>query len=63
MDMSWSLAIMEYGEQWRLVRRALHRHFNANETHKYYDVQSNCTHSFLRRMLDSPEDLFVHTRQ
>lgn len=61
--MGWSLAIIEYGEQWRRIRKAFHQHFNANETHKYYDIQNECTHSFLRRMLRSPDDLFVHTRR
>ncbi|THH27405.1 hypothetical protein EUX98_g6781 [Antrodiella citrinella] len=62
MDMGWSLAIIEYGEQWRRIRKAFHRHFNANETHRYYDTQNECTQSFLRRVLRSPDKLFTHTR-
>ncbi|TCD68023.1 hypothetical protein EIP91_011634 [Steccherinum ochraceum] len=62
MGMGWSLAIMEYGEQWRRVRKAFHQHYGVHETHKYYDVQDECTLSFLRRILRTPEDLFLHTR-
>ncbi|KAH8104105.1 cytochrome P450 [Cristinia sonorae] len=62
MGMGWSLAIMEYGEEWRRVRKAFHQHFNANEADQYHDIHVYCAHSFLRRILRTPEDLFTHTR-
>ncbi|KAF8874760.1 cytochrome P450 [Infundibulicybe gibba] len=53
---------MRYGVRWRRHRRLFHEHFRSNAVSKYHPVQSYETRVFLRRLLQSPENLREHIR-
>ncbi|KAF8874735.1 cytochrome P450 [Infundibulicybe gibba] len=62
MDYGWFFAFMPYGAGWRRHRRLFHKYFHPNAVSKYHPAQSHATRIFLRRLLQSPEDLRGHIR-
>ena len=63
--MGWNFAtfVVPYGTQWRKQRKSFHEYFHANEVHKYVPIQRREVHTFLRRLLVTPEDFLDHIYQ
>ena len=63
--MGWDFAIsfMQYGEEWKKCRRPFQEHFRATEIYKHMPTQRREIHTFLRRLLSTPEDFVHHIQQ
>ncbi|TFK36285.1 cytochrome P450 [Crucibulum laeve] len=62
MNWDYNMAMLPYGTWWRRHRRAFHEHFHPNVVAKYQPVQLREARSFLRRLLDTPENFLHHVR-
>ncbi|KAJ7620491.1 cytochrome P450 [Mycena polygramma] len=60
MGYDYDVAIMKYGEEWRMHRRLFDQKFTRKECMKYQPRQLMATHRFLRRFLTEPEDFMRH---
>ncbi|KAG6908815.1 hypothetical protein DXG01_003168 [Tephrocybe rancida] len=58
MGWGWNVGFMEYGDLWRHHRRLLHQEFHSNAVTRFRPHELKATHNLLRRLLDSPDDLF-----
>ena len=56
----WVLVLMQYGQQWREHRRAIHRSFHPEVVSQYNHVQEEVTRALLRDLLESPEAFIDH---
>jgi cytochrome P450 len=63
MGWSISMALMPYGLWWRKHRKSFHEHFHRNAVAKFQPIQRQEVQAFLRRLLVTPEDFFLHIRQ
>lgn len=63
MDASWSFVLMPYGDRWRRTRRAFHQYFNQGAVENYKGLQIKEVRDFLKRLAETPDDLFHHIRQ
>ena len=63
--MGWDFAapFMPYGAWWKKHRRAFQEYFHANELNKYIPIQKREVHTFLRRLLVTPDDFINHIHQ
>ena len=63
--MGWDFAIsfMQYGEKWKKCRKPFQEHFRATEIYKHMPTQRREIHTFLRRLLSTPEDFVHHIHQ
>lgn len=63
--MNWeaNFGLLPYGVSWRKHRRTFHQYFNIDAVTKYRPIQRREVHSFLRRLLATPEDFLLHIRQ
>ncbi|KAI0796963.1 cytochrome P450 [Abortiporus biennis] len=52
----WNLGSLPYGSVWRATRRCFHQYFNQNAVLSHQDIQIKETRTFLRRVLEHPED-------
>lgn len=59
----YNFALIPYGPWWRRHRRAFHEYFGSKKLPQYLPVQVRHVRGFLRRLLASPEDFLLHTRQ
>lgn len=59
---SAALSVMPYGQLWRDHRRAFWQIFHPGATRQYRDAQRTVLHTFLRKLLVSPENLREHLR-
>ncbi|KAF9029596.1 hypothetical protein BDZ89DRAFT_890777, partial [Hymenopellis radicata] len=59
----WDFAHMRYSDQWRLHRKTFHQYFQAKEAVAYQPIQLAATHTFLKQMLETPDEFFGHVRQ
>lgn len=53
---------MEYGETWRVHRRAFHQQFHERAIRKYQEQIARSVQGFLESLLEDPDDLFKHIR-
>lgn len=53
---------MPYSEKWRNHRREIHHYFNQHQTPEFKSIQMSECHAFLRRALESPDQLGQHLR-
>ncbi|KAI0080132.1 cytochrome P450 [Panus rudis PR-1116 ss-1] len=58
----WVLALAGYGERWRRLRRVFHQYFGPLVLPEYEAIQTEVTQTFLKRLLDSPQEFLQHTR-
>ncbi|KAJ3505895.1 hypothetical protein NLJ89_g7172 [Agrocybe chaxingu] len=61
--MGWdkhNVAMMDYGEEWRLNRKACQQHLNRRHARAYEPVQLRQVHKMLDNLLRAPEDFFKH---
>ena len=63
MKWDFHLGVLPYGVWWRRHRRSFDQHFNINAVSKYLPIQRREVHTFLRRLLDTPDDFLHHIRQ
>ena len=63
MKWDFSFGFLPYGLWWRRHRRLFHQIFNINVVSKYIPIQRREVHTFLRRLLDTPENFLHHVRQ
>ena len=63
MDWTMGTALMPYGLWWRQHRRLFHEYFHRNAVTKYQPIQRQEVKGFLRRLLVTPDDFFLHIRQ
>ena len=63
MGWDFNFGLLPYGVSWRRHRRSFHQHFNINAVSKYLPIQRREVHTFLRRLLDTPDDFLHHIRQ
>ncbi|KAJ6568897.1 cytochrome P450 [Mycena capillaripes] len=63
--MGWyfNIALMKYGEEWRIHRRLVQGALNAKAVRKYEPAELVGTHALLGRLLHTPEDFMNHFRQ
>lgn len=62
--MNWDkiMTFIPYGPWWRKHRRTFHEHFHHNAVTKYQPIQQREVHTFLRRLLVTPDNFFHHIR-
>ncbi|KAH9937809.1 cytochrome P450 [Epithele typhae] len=58
--LEWALALQPYGSWWRRHRRALHQYFSPAAVAQYAASQKLEAHRFVRRLVDTPDDLVSH---
>ncbi|KAF8917194.1 cytochrome P450 [Mucidula mucida] len=58
----WDFAHMRYSDQWRLHRKTFHQYFQTKEAVTYQPIQLAATHTFLKQMLETPDEFFGHVR-
>ncbi|KAJ6467859.1 cytochrome P450 [Mycena sanguinolenta] len=60
--MGWDflLAMMKYGDEWRIHRRLINQEFNVVASRKFHDAERIAARAFLRRLLDNPEGFLKH---
>ena len=58
----WNIGLMPYSQRWRNHRREIHQYFNQREVFKFEPVQLRECRAFLRRVLESPDDIGLHLR-
>ncbi|KAG2154162.1 cytochrome P450 [Suillus bovinus] len=56
----FNIALMPYGDRWRLHRRFFHQAFRQSEVHAYHAVQLRCAHKMLLRVLQDPSEYSKH---
>ncbi|KAF9645995.1 cytochrome P450 [Thelephora ganbajun] len=54
--MDWALSLLPYGEKWRSYRKLFHEILNVRTAENFDSHQYKRTHSFLWRLLNSPEN-------
>ena len=61
----WDFAIpvMPYGVRWREHRRPFQEYFHTNEVYKFIPIQRREVHTFLHRLLVTPDDFVHHIHQ
>ncbi|KDQ55433.1 hypothetical protein JAAARDRAFT_37446 [Jaapia argillacea MUCL 33604] len=62
MGWEWSFGMMRYGDRWKKHRLVFDRQFKSSVAPAYRPIQAAQCHLFLRRLLDSPNDLLEHLR-
>jgi len=62
MGFDFSFTVMAYGEDWKKHRRAFHQHFNQNVIVDYRPTQLKHARAMMRRLLDSPNDLYEQSK-
>ena len=62
LALRWDFALMPYSSLWRAHRREFHQFFHQRAVFKYHPIQLRECRAFLRRVLESPEDLGDHIR-
>ena len=55
-----SFGLMSYGPEWKLRRRAFWQHFNPTAVSNYQTIQLETARSFLRTLLECPQDAERH---
>ncbi|KAF7378306.1 Cytochrome P450 [Mycena sanguinolenta] len=60
--MGWDflIAMMKYGDEWRIHRRLFNQEFNTVASRKFHGAERIAVHAFLRRLLDNPEGFLEH---
>lgn len=59
----YNFGLIPYGTWWRRHRRAFHEYFNSTQLPKYLPTQVKHIRAFLRRLLATPDDFLLHSRQ
>ncbi|KAJ3516118.1 hypothetical protein NLJ89_g1326 [Agrocybe chaxingu] len=62
MGWKFSFGFMEYGEQWRKRRRAMHLEFHPTAAAQFKPHSLRAARNLLNRILDSPEDVMGNLR-
>ncbi|GJJ06136.1 hypothetical protein Clacol_000325 [Clathrus columnatus] len=62
LHMDWTIIMMPYGDVWRRYRGVLSQFFHHSLLETYYPAQMKYTKMFLRKLHESPENLFKHVR-
>lgn len=57
MKWGWTLAFINYGEQWRTERRMLHDVVHVNMVHQYRGIQLRSARKFLRQLQEDPSEI------
>jgi hypothetical protein len=63
MKWDFSLGFLPNGLLWRRHRKSFHDFFNVNAMPKYLPIQRREVHTFLHRLLDTPDNFLHHVRQ
>ncbi|THH33282.1 hypothetical protein EUX98_g930 [Antrodiella citrinella] len=63
MNWDFNLALIPYGNKWRIHRRMFHQEFHTSIVKKYWPVQLDYARMFLSLILKSPADTRKHVRQ
>ena len=63
MKWDFNIGVQPYGMWWRRHRRSFHQYFNFNAVSKYQLIQRREVHTFLRRLLGTPDNFLHHIRQ
>ncbi|KAL5497934.1 hypothetical protein ACEPAH_2865 [Sanghuangporus vaninii] len=58
----WFTSVMPYGDELRKSRQYINKFFHKTLTPDHYEVQTQSTHKFLLRLLESPDDFREHIR-
>ena len=63
--MKWDFAtpFLAYNTLWRKHRKLFHEYFQPNVVSKYQPIQRREVHTFLRRLLVTPDNFLHHIRQ
>ena len=60
--MGWAFVLDSYNERWRQKRKAFHQYLGANAIQKYAAQEMEHVTEYLRRLRDTPEKCFEHSR-
>ncbi|KAJ7237342.1 cytochrome P450 [Mycena rebaudengoi] len=63
MGWDFNIALMDYGDEWRIHRRLFNGAFDVKAALKYRPHELIGTHVLLERMLQTPQDFMNHFRQ
>jgi len=63
MGSDFNSGLHPYGVRWRKHRRLLHEYLHANAVYKYIPIQEREVHTFLGRLLVTPDNFFHHIEQ
>ncbi|TFK92448.1 cytochrome P450 [Polyporus arcularius HHB13444] len=58
----WLFALMNYGQEWRLHRRAFHQQMGADVITRYEPIELKTSRRLLKHLLRSPKDLEAHVK-
>ncbi|KAI5121914.1 hypothetical protein M0805_000243 [Coniferiporia weirii] len=59
---TWLPVLMPYGDEHKKSRHLLHRFFQQSAVSDFHELQTQCTHKLLMRILDCPSDFNAHIR-
>ncbi|KAJ7080682.1 cytochrome P450 [Mycena epipterygia] len=62
MGWDFNIALMKYGDEWRIHRRLFNQAFNIKASQKYQPQEVAATHALLVRMLQAPDAFMDHFR-
>ncbi|KAF9016760.1 cytochrome P450 [Hymenopellis radicata] len=62
MGWDFMFGFMPYGDEWRALRRLFQQEFHPGAAQRYRPTELRATHGLLRRLLDDPEDFYLHIR-
>jgi len=60
---AWHLAFQPYGDAWKKRRAILHQEFQGSSLLQHRPHQLESARTFLRRLLQTPDDFMEHLRQ
>ena len=63
MMWDFNFAFIPYGLRWRKLWKLFHENFLVGTVDKYLPIQRREVHSFLRRLLITPDNFLHHIRQ
>ncbi|KAJ2934354.1 hypothetical protein H1R20_g2712, partial [Candolleomyces eurysporus] len=62
IDLTYSFAMRNYGQEWRHDRRVFHQYLNHNAVVQYHPIMEQEAFNLLRRLSETPADFRDHVR-
>ncbi|KAK7688868.1 hypothetical protein QCA50_007557 [Cerrena zonata] len=62
MEMGWAFSMISYNDEWRRKRKVFHQYLGSNVAQEYGAQEAEHVTEYLRRLRDTPEKFFDHSR-
>lgn len=62
METGWAFSMISYNEEWRQKRKIFHQYLGSNVSQEYGSLEAEQVTEYLRRLRDTPEKSFDHSR-